>query len=546
MKNIAALFFIVYRIVGSANPTPPNFDKCVVKTIHKVFANNVSLIYVCDGKMKFPVVDENPRIVLDARHRFYVPSTYRNYSQNYVIVAYDLNTLIDTFRAILRSRLWHEKLTPAGKFLLITFEEDIVGKVKTFWYFGMINLVVLVYDFKGVMIDDCFTSTPVQMPKILRKYTNCNATYVTTGSDQTDIKLLGLVNVLLNTVVNKLNVSLRTIDRMNKNYTFDLFTISLLIHKSLANNMHTSTIFSDRMVWIVPFPHRISDLEIMQVTFKNIVWILILVTFVSASLTWWLITKMLTNNSSITEAFLKVYSITLFGSVDKFDLFRSMRCLFLAYVLYSIHIQTAFTSKLIEVLTIPQYEPTIKTITELSDANHTIVILKAYHDYFFEHEEPDNVLYNKIKNKFEVLNYRDYAAEVTDLKTYRNKAVLLSTNELDVLTTVFLKDFFTFQEQTFMSGIQYVLVGNSGSYLIKTIDQLISYLVETGILDHISKNIKYEIHIKREKIDENATKLSLQHLYVVFVFWGVGLSLSTVVIIFELVYKRISNKLLQV
>ncbi|KAF5297967.1 hypothetical protein FQR65_LT09878 [Abscondita terminalis] len=567
MKELVAVFLISYGtcIAVFINQTNQNLNKCIVKTIQKVFANNESLIYLHDDKIEFPVVEENPRILHTVRYRLQIPQTYRNYSQNYVVVADQYKNLVNIFGTISRSRLWHNKLTRTGTFLVITLEDSIVEKVKMFWLLGIINVVFLVHNLEetmhvftsdpqapgnncGLMLKeflsfgDCFASTPIYLPRILRKYTNCVVSYVSWTSNNVEkIKIFEVINFLLKTMVNKLNLSLKMVNGMNISYTYNMFTIFSSLRKSLEHNTYTLTFFSDNMVWIVPFPARIPDMKIMQVVFKKIVWILILAAFVFTSLTWWLITKVLNRNSNIIKTFLDVYSITLFGTVHRLDLIPSLRCLFMAYVLYAIHIQTGFTSKLVEVLTIPQYEPTIKTITELSDSNLKIIILEGFHSYFFEHEESNYILYNKIKQKLKILNSHEFGEKVTNLKTFRNKAALLSSNELDVLTATFLTDFYTIKDQTFVSKIDHVLVGHPSSYLIRTIDQLISQLVETGILDYISKNVKYEISIKREVVHEKATQLSLQHLYVVFVFWSVGLSLSMTVMVFELVIKVFAN-----
>ncbi|KAF5297966.1 hypothetical protein FQR65_LT09877 [Abscondita terminalis] len=499
----------------------------VFELVYRVFSNNESLIYLYDGKVKFPVAEE-------------IQEYYT--TQNYVVVAHQYNDLVLVFGTMLHSKLWHKKLTRVGTFLVVTFEEDMAKKVKMFWLLATgNNCGQMLKEF--LTFDDCFASTPIQLAQVLRKYTNCVVTYVSWSSDDVkNIKFFEVINFLLKTIVNKLNLSLQMINALNTNYTYNMFTIFSSLRKSLEHNTYTFTFFSDAMVWIVPFPQKIPDMKVIQVVFKEIVWILILAAFVSTSLIWWLITKVFNRNSNIIKTFLDVYSITLFGSVHRLDLIPSLRSLFLAYVLYAIHIQTGFTSKLVEVLTVPQYEPTIKTITELSESNHTIIILDGYRNYFFDHEESNYILYNKIKQKLEILNSHEFGEKVTDLKTFRNKAALLSSNELDVLTATFLTDFYIIKEETFVSNIEHVLIGHPSSYLIRTIDELISQLVETGILNYISKNVKYEISIKRERVYDEATKLSLQHLYVVFVFWGVGLGLSTTVMVFELVYVRIITK----
>ncbi|KAF5297960.1 hypothetical protein FQR65_LT09871 [Abscondita terminalis] len=528
--------------------TSSNLNKC----IDKVKPNS-------DNK-------ENPRILFDIRTQMKTPPSYITYNHNYVIRADSYEDLLHAFYALSISALWKNKLTREGKFLLVTFDENLKKKVTLFWEHGMIDLIVLVYksddtiDFftadpqnptnecgrvlnQVLSIGHCFGSTPIRLPKVLRKYTNCNVTYLTSITKRySSIKLFASIGFVLDLLVERLGVSLKTINVLNTNYSYDLFSIFMQDPSSFDQNVYTSTFFSDSLVLIVPFPLRIPDMETMGMVFKNNVWILILISFVATSSIWLLITRVLKNNWAIAKSFLEVFSITLFGSVNKVEVFRSTRCLFLAYVLYSIHIQTAFTSKLIGVLTLSQYEPTIKTLNELSKSNLKILVSTSIYNQYFEHETLNSSLYNKITEKFDVHSIEDFSKAITDLKTFRNSAALVTSNEVDILTAVFLIDFNTIEGSALVPNIERVVGGLPGSYIIKTIDKMLSNLVESGILNYFLNNVKYEIHIKRNKSYSKNVVLSLQHVYVVFVFWFVGLCLSAAVMVSELILARIMKE----
>ncbi|KAF5297961.1 hypothetical protein FQR65_LT09872 [Abscondita terminalis] len=559
---VAAMFF---NIVVASNQHNSKLNKCIIKTVRNVFANNESIIYMYDKNNRIPTTDENPRILFDVRNQITVSPSYGNYTHNYVIRANYYVDLSNAFIALISSRLWCHHLTLHGKFILITMDENLEKMVTLFWKFGVINLIVIFYNSDGTMIvftsdpqapsnncglmlktflnfDDCFASRPVQLPKILRKYTNCNMTHFTWRADDSyTMKLSGSTKFLWDLMVEKYNVTMTTIDTSKTNRSKDLFSVSIQFRQPSDFNMYTSTFFSNKMVWIVPFPKRISDIKIISMIFKNSVWISILIALVAASLVWWLITKVMKRTSSITKAFLKVYSITLFGSVDSFDWLRPTLCLFLAYVMYSIHIQTAFVSKLVEVLTIPQYESAIKTLDELSDSDVTIYVSKYVYHNFFKHESLNNTLYNKIKNKLSVQTPDDFGTLVTDFKTFMRSAVLLTSNEMNILRTIFFVDFCTVEDDSLITNLDLAIVGRPGSYLIKTIDKLISDLMESGILHYIINNIKYDIPVNMRKIYSSFTVISLQHLYVVFVYWFIGLGLSGIVFLFELIYFKVKS-----
>ncbi|KAF5297962.1 hypothetical protein FQR65_LT09873 [Abscondita terminalis] len=523
---LAAMFF---NIVVFSNPNNPKLNKCITKTVRNVFPNNESIIYIYDKNNMIPTTEENPKILFDVKNQVKVSPSYRNYAHNYVIRADYHTDLSNALLALLSTSLWNDRLTREGKFLFITKDENLEKKVTLFWKLGMINLIVILYNSEGSFIvftsdpqdpnnncglmlkkflnfDDCFLSRSIRLPKTWRKYTNCNVTCFVAFTDNTHaMQLFESIKFFRDLMVKKFDVIFTTIETLDINHKKDLFSVAFQFRQPFDHNIFTSSYFSDRMVWIVPFPRRIPDMKIISMIFKNAVWILILIAFVATSLAWWLITKVTKRKSSVTKAFLKVFSITLFGSVDSFDLLRPMLCLFLAYVLYSIHIQTAFNSKLVEVLTVPQYESTIKTLEELSDSDVTIYVSKHIYRHFFKHETLNNTLYNKIKNKLSVQTPMDFGRVVVDIKTFMHSAVLLTTNEMHVLSTVFLVDFCTIEDYSLIWNLNIPIVGRPGSYLIKTIDELISNLVESGILHYFVKNVKYDFAVSAQKIYSSCT-----------------------------------------
>ncbi|KAF5284705.1 hypothetical protein FQR65_LT13441 [Abscondita terminalis] len=544
MKVLVLLLLIVCGTTVYDNSL---LTKCIGRTIQKVFTKNESIIYIFDGNnSEFSIIDDNPRILFDIRTKIKVPSTYRKrkYCHNYVVQASEFKNLVDGIRALLDNSLSNHKLIRTGTYLIVTLEENLEKKIKYFWNLGIINVIFLVYNLNGAMnvftsdpqnpnnncglilkeflrFDDCFASRSIQLPKFFRKYSNCNLTYAYwTSKGRLKLRLFKFIEFILYFVVEQLNVSLILLHKIPEDYSDDLFYIYPQLRQIIVHEAHTSTIVTDSMIWVVPFPQKLPNMKTMKMMFKSIVWYFVFVVFLSASFTWWLITKVLHYNSSITESILRVYSITLFGSVDKLYLFRSMRCLFLAYVLYSIHIQTAFISKLIEVLTIPQYEPAIKTLTELSECDTKIVTNSLYYENYFEHDEHNSTLYNAIKKKLEVLTNRDFSEVLIDYKSFRNKAVLVSSNEFDLLNTFFRTKFHIIEENTLISKLERVFAGHPDSYILETIDILLKRLVESGILDHFLKNFKYNGLGNNDPVFGEPTVLTVQHLHVVFVFWG--------------------------
>ncbi|KAF5287409.1 hypothetical protein FQR65_LT12234 [Abscondita terminalis] len=548
MKRYFTIILVVCNTKAFFTEDNLIFQKCVSKTVRKVFSENETIIHIYNkNETDFPINENNPKVIFNANSQIRTSSYYKN-NHNYILHAETYNDLMIVLQALALSELWHNCLTRDGKFLLITNEKNLVKKITFFWSMGSINLVVLVYDSKEIMtvftsdpqavnnncglnlkeyltMANCFSQTPIVLPKIMRKYTNCNVTHVNPFLEISNkVRVFESIRFLLDLLAKSVNVTLRVVRKGASSHQFDLFSI-LATYLRFPKHVYTRTFFADKMKWVVPFPRRIPMMKVLQIVFKEIVWIYIFVAFVGASVVWWLITKVLQRSSSMTLAFLEMFSVTLFGSVNSLKLSWSKRFLYLAYVLYSIHIQAAFTSKLIEILTIPQYEPRIKTLTELSNANVVIYVRKNIYELLFVYEEPNGTLFSNIKNKLVVLPTELFATKVTDHNTFENSAALLTSNEVEILSKHLQMDFYTIEDSRLISNVYQIFEGAGGSYILKTFDHIIKLLTESGILSYFLKNVEYEILDQSVKKGEEKPPLSLQHLYFVFVFWGAAIAI---------------------
>ncbi|KAF5277252.1 hypothetical protein FQR65_LT00360 [Abscondita terminalis] len=500
----AAILLIACSFVFEANT---NLNKCIAKTVEKVFAENQSVIYVYYEIMSIP--ETNPRILLDLNFPFYMASTYKNYHYNYIIHGEDMKRFRRAFDVLVQYHLWTLKQTSEGKLLLVTSEKDLEEIVVFIWKVGVINLVVLVYDTSGatrvftsdpqapenncglslkkcLSVVDCFSSTPILFPKIFRKYTNCKITSVVPTADELEIRKITVfktIHFILDLIVERFNASLKNAIPTDVAYQLGLHYIVLKEYTLLPNYYITLPFFDDNMVWMVPFAQRISLVQSFQKIFKKIVWVYILVAFVGASLTWWLITKVSNGTSSISKVFLKMLSITLFGFVDKFGMGLSMRCLFLTYVLYSIHNQMGFTSRLIENLITSHYGSRINNLDELANSNISIYVSDSYYQKFFEHGKLNGTLYNKIRARLVKLPQLDYPNIIGNNHTYIKSGSLLTKSEYEMLQLSYEIDFCTIDGSNLPLKLKYVFAGSENAYILKTVNKLISLLMESGMLN---------------------------------------------------------------
>ncbi|KAF5290691.1 hypothetical protein FQR65_LT01981 [Abscondita terminalis] len=499
-------------------PVNSKLPICVQNTMDKLFSKEETLLYIHEGDLDpYPPTEVNPHVAINFNNKRVARSNYQHFKHNYVIHVERFNLTKDLLSHIITSKVWHLLLSHYGTFLLITTEKKLNTIFTTFWRHGIVNLIVLVYGSQGdAMIftadpqavenqcglklnkfltkTDCTSLEPIKLPQIWRKFSNCQMVYVNgMAKFRRGMKAVEAAWFVLDTFRLLFNVTNITVNyRETDNIIFDPFTFKSQFHRN-RDNMTTGIYYTEDFVWIVPLPKQIPAMETLRLIFKNDVWLWIGITFAAISVTWWLIYKYLQLSPEFNAILLRVLSITLFGSVHKYELSWVLRILFMVYVLYSIHVQTAFNSKLTEVLTMPQYEPKIKDVRELASSNTIVLIRKDNYEIYFGHEESKNDLYNNIKLRLKVLDGDSMSKIVFDKETYKQYGLLVEKSYTELVARLKWFSPAIIEDNTFLGKLGNVFVGMQNAYVLKTIDKVISRLTESGILDYYIKNVKYQL-----------------------------------------------------
>ncbi|KAK4878845.1 hypothetical protein RN001_011351 [Aquatica leii] len=535
-----------------------NVKSCVQQAIKNIFGEDDTLLFIFDDVDRYIFSDNinNPSIIIDmSRENKFVNETSIGHQQNYVIHARSYNTLLQTLTKLYATKIWRNNKMALRKVLFVTpfFENETFSKIiRTYWSIKVLNLVILTYDLNEkdsairLMVSDpqavlnqcetkanlintysCNESNVIKFPRILRKYENCFLTIhsIVDALNNHESRLLFTTAYILETIREYLNMSITLKNETDAWLKEDLFRLMINFYND------------------VPAPKRIPQMETLKLVFKQTVWIFILVSFILTSVMLWCINKYAfpSNQHSLGYYFLEVYSITIFGTTTSKRLLPFLQFIFVSYVIYSIHIQAVFTGKLITLLTIPQFEHQIESLQGLSESNNSIVtnIRRLCSD---NPDKNDNKMYRKIKTKFTCYSYQEYCHLINSEEVTINYTILVDEDVFQQLCERSKRKCYYFVDNSFLRTRQVSFSIDPFSYFTVTLNEIIIRLIESGLLKQVKARYDYNNTLYSTVSFNKKQKLSLKHLYPIFVFWAFGLFLSFVVFVGELLVSTIKQK----
>ncbi|KAF5296115.1 hypothetical protein FQA39_LY02749 [Lamprigera yunnana] len=470
---------------------------------------------------------------------------------------------------MLAKGMWNQISLLRRKYLVVYPSQNSNQMDEIFFYFlqfDIIDVIIMAYDFnlkndsiilytwdphhslnncgstlKYAKKNTCKTIQAFPNTKFVRTFNYCNLTYYHKTKWEWDKNQneLGWVNQFVIHTIGKLlkvNIQRQMQIKVKNNLPGLLIRLCILEYSEHPDFSTTLPMVRSPYVFLVPLPKRMNSFEVFQIIFKAAVWGMVCITFLVTTITWWIISKC-DRPTNFSAVILDVYSVTVFGCVNRLSSYLPFRIIFITYVLYAIHVQTAFTSNLVKILTTPQYHPCMNTVEDIADSNVRIIIFEKQAK-LFTREDGDDTIYGKIKKKF--FNHGFY----THQNCMRNKSVL---DEYVVFATLDL--FYVYVQiaqikvqvvmDTSLIGAQHrVLTTKAGSYLYPSVKNVVTALTESGVIQR--EQNKFQKHIK-EKIgnlydnqmdepNEEPIVLSMEHVFPVFVFWGVGLIIATLMI----------------
>ncbi|KAF5282976.1 hypothetical protein FQA39_LY04847 [Lamprigera yunnana] len=202
---------------------------------------------------------------------------------------------------------------------------------------------------------------------------------------------------------------------------------------------------------------------------------------------------------------------------------------------------TAFLSNLMRVLTVPQYRYSLKTVEELASSEKSIIVSEEVYDLFdYEYEEDENEenIYYKIKEK--LLPYADYEYKklMKNKGTFKNYTALTTTIDADSLVAEYNLKTHNIIDSSITGPGMYSLFVSSRPYVKISAHKIVTILIESGLIDYQRKLYKNMNNRNANFTKKENIIVTMNHLYPVFIIWGIGMVLATVVFFLERLVRR--------
>ncbi|KAF5300311.1 hypothetical protein FQA39_LY11168 [Lamprigera yunnana] len=243
---------------------------------------------------------------------------------------------------------------------------------------------------------------------------------------------------------------------------------------------------------------------------------------------WCLITKLATNKWNVSTSFVKVLALTLVGCTASIPQIKALKCLILFYLVFVIVIHGTFKTNLAQLLTVDQYNSEIKNLEGLVDSDIPVFTYKGPIQNQFQ-QIIEDFTYTKIRERL-IMPFESYK---DILKGYTNCCYLL-----------FLQHIRSFEYYSSDYNVKYRFIFIGHNYLNERLNNFIQRFVENGIFEHIiSENNRKRNGYGKQKEEKSKPKvLTMHHAYGIFVIWAVGMELSIIVFIIEIVRKKFEKK----
>ncbi|KAL3274863.1 hypothetical protein HHI36_019645 [Cryptolaemus montrouzieri] len=288
----------------------------------------------------------------------------------------------------------------------------------------------------------------------------------------------------------------------------------------------TSPYLQEHMLWFIPVAPEIPRWKyIFHIFHKNVV-IAFLVTIMAISLSWLFKNYTIQRNTSMNLFFeINLSSFELFlGQSHRFyTKSLSHKILVCCIILLSTMMNYFFGTRLAYLLNGKSYETKIESVEQLAENNFYVAYylnrnrylvsqISAFRDY------PEKFYVNCSGRVISCID-RMRADGNMALVGAERQIIALEKNNYSIPPLVSLKEhLYTINISAFFS---------KGYPLFSLIDRMLQYLVQSGIVERISKKYHQLLRLNEESL--SVRSLSIQHMVLPLFVWFVGIFLSVVV-----------------
>lgn len=314
------------------------------------------------------------------------------------------------------------------------------------------------------------------------------------------------------------------------------------IHKDFECS---ATYLADSYTWVVPRAYQLPPAISLIIIFKIFVWVCSILIFIVCVVTWRIMGQLSGDSPyhrNIGHCFMNaLVSILGFAAYAR-PKTESLRVFFVFYCLYCILLITAYTTKLIDVLTNPPFEYQIKTMEELLDSGLKFGGFEELHDLFQNSSDPFDYL---IGERWE--DVEDKHRALKDVVVYRNFSLLCSRLELAHISATLpeLSDsagnykYYAFESNVFTVPMEMVALRGfpfmyQFSYRLEMYKQIgVNALVRDRFAEHTMRK-RSELLKSLSDANYDVRPLSLAHLQGGFYFLMLGYVSGTITLFIEI------------
>jgi hypothetical protein len=332
------------------------------------------------------------------------------------------------------------------------------------------------------------------------------------------------------------------------------FAAVLQTHHAADHRDYTVGYFPETVKWFGPIPKQIPQWKGLVILFTPLMWILVLIVYLTASIIFWSLANVHTSvNEHVSYknpvlCFLQTFSIILGEAVFVRPHSWYLRLVFVVWVYYCLLINTAYQSSLIGVRSRPRFEPPIDTVEELLQSQMPYGYITPVKIWFTDVEDSTSrtILANGIEcpsldhclkriittQNFAVCGGGLHILYLSYQKRYSYSGAPKFIPFKDVMASYFPSMFF-----------------RSGSPLLENFNSIIHRMIAAGMVKQFWERIKMrDIGHAMEDGDEDgdedndedgsddAVVLTLDHLQGAFSLLILGLAFGLIVFIMELLF----------
>lgn len=549
-------------------------ESCVVKSIQTFFSSkdDINFLYESNLRTYFIKNIANPLIIATADNYVNLMKTF-SYN-NYLIYVNDSSKLNITFNAFTNSKLWNPQESPRAQYIFVTyFVEEPKHIFEHLWQYHIRSAILILLNQNLHIAPTLYIWLPFSRENecgknfIVNHFLDCNYNKAkralekrfedfskcTIGLISHNIKLLNfryvleaspavaiVMNVvnLIGKILNARIVYYSNRDKKElKNVTNEILLDAVVYRPSknqCAEYALSNTVYYDIDTWIAPRSGPIPNLEVIYFVFKNRTWCLIFFSILATGILWNLNSHQINGDqmyNQISQCILSVFSLVFAVPIKVLPRSICLRMLVAFYLIFIIHIDTAFQSKLSGILLIPSYEPPIDTMQKLADSNLKILLSEDLLEKFKLEETYNSSLSKKLHQKVEVLTSYNYTELIRNITRHKSFSTIVAKYMFINLFPNEVNRVHFIEKETEIIRFEVLTSMKNGHYFLPIFNSFLNRMIEGGFLFKGLPNFVIDFDVEDDNL---AIVLRMEHLYGLIIIWSAGLCISLLIFLFEL------------